>query len=298
MEIIDLKQNSDEWHDFRKNHIGASEAPIILGVSPYKTPWGLLQEKLGAKQNTISDYILKKGHEMEERARHLFELALNTSLTPLVARSTKWPFLTASLDGMTEDRVVWEHKLVGQEDFANIKAGNIPAKFWPQLQHQMLVTGSSKAILAASYDPPEGYQYTSLVVSSDIEYQVNTLLPSLIQFWDAMNGKAEIEPGEKDCVDFSDNQELVSLLSQYEEASKLADGYQAQVKALSDSIFKLVPARGICNGVKITKSVGKEKTVVDYERMVFDLKLDTTNWQIKKKGNSSRRITFPKGVEA
>lgn len=294
MEIVDLKQNSEEWHAFRKNHIGASEAPIILGVSPYKTPFGLLQEKFGAKQSVVSDYILKKGHEMEDKARHLFELALEQKITPLVARSTKWPFLTASLDGITEAGTIWEHKLVGSEDFLKIKAGQCPEKFFPQLQHQMLVTGAKLAILAASYDPPEGYQYGSLSVASDIEYQVNVLLPAVTHFWEAMNGRAEIEPGEKDCVDFSENAELAAIIAKYAEVNGRADAASAEAKILLDQIFKIVPARGICNGVKITKSTGKDKTVIDYERMVFDLKIDTTAWQTKKKGNTTRRITFPK----
>lgn len=292
MEIIELKQNSEDWHTFRQKHIGASDAPIILGCSPYKTPWGLLQEKLTGKSSTISDYILKKGHEMEEKARHLFELALETTLTPVVIRSEKWPFLTASLDGMTEDKVVWEHKLVGLEDFQNIKAGKCPEKFWPQLQQQMLVSGATKAILAASYDPPEGYSYTSLIVSSDIEYQVNTLLPAVIHFWDAMNGKAEIEPSEKDCVDYSNDPHLVSLLDAYREASEQSKEIEKSIKAMQDQIFKIVTARGVCNGTKITKSKGKPKQVIDYERLVYDLKIDTAPYTTMKEGTWTKRITF------
>ena len=45
MKTIDIEQGSKEWHDFRAKHFTASDAPAMLGVSPYKTRIELLKEK-------------------------------------------------------------------------------------------------------------------------------------------------------------------------------------------------------------------------------------------------------------
>ena len=45
MKIIPIEQQSPEWFEWRKTGITASDMPIIMGVSPYKTPWQLWAEK-------------------------------------------------------------------------------------------------------------------------------------------------------------------------------------------------------------------------------------------------------------
>ncbi|MCK7472162.1 MAG: hypothetical protein MZU95_16445 [Desulfomicrobium escambiense] len=47
MHIIDLVQRSPEWQAWRAGGVTASEAAVILGRSPYQTPWRLQAEKTG-----------------------------------------------------------------------------------------------------------------------------------------------------------------------------------------------------------------------------------------------------------
>ena len=42
----ELVQQSEEWLEFRRSRIGASDAPIIMGVSPWKTHYKLWVEKI------------------------------------------------------------------------------------------------------------------------------------------------------------------------------------------------------------------------------------------------------------
>ena len=39
-----LVQGTPEWHAYRSNHFNASDAPTMLGCSPYKTRTQLLRE--------------------------------------------------------------------------------------------------------------------------------------------------------------------------------------------------------------------------------------------------------------
>jgi predicted phage-related endonuclease len=41
MAIIDLVQRTTEWFAWRKEGITASMIPVIMGLSPYQTPYGL-----------------------------------------------------------------------------------------------------------------------------------------------------------------------------------------------------------------------------------------------------------------
>ena len=47
MQFVELDQRTDAWFEWRKNGITASESPVIVGLSPYQTPWRLWAEKTG-----------------------------------------------------------------------------------------------------------------------------------------------------------------------------------------------------------------------------------------------------------
>ena len=55
MKVINLPQRSPEWLRWRTGGMSASEASVLLGISPYKTLWRLWAEKTGrAKEEDIS----------------------------------------------------------------------------------------------------------------------------------------------------------------------------------------------------------------------------------------------------
>jgi len=37
MKTLNLKQGTKEWHEHRNKHFNASDAPAMMGASPYKT---------------------------------------------------------------------------------------------------------------------------------------------------------------------------------------------------------------------------------------------------------------------
>ena len=40
-----LHQNTPEWHQWRRQGIGASDAPVIMGETPFKTPKNALVDE-------------------------------------------------------------------------------------------------------------------------------------------------------------------------------------------------------------------------------------------------------------
>jgi putative phage-type endonuclease len=122
----------------RKQHLGASDAPVVMGVSPWKTPLQLWEEKLGLRKEPGDNTAMKYGRSMEEPARQAYERHTNILVTPEVIFHPTKKFMMASLDGLSMDRdVIVEIKNPNEDDHNLAKKGKIPEKYYPQLQHQL-----------------------------------------------------------------------------------------------------------------------------------------------------------------
>lgn len=143
MEILSVEQNTDSWLESRRSVIGGSDVPIILGISPWKTKYQLYLEKLGKKSEQKNDYILRKGHALEDRARVLYELTYEIDVPPKVVKHPSFEFAQVSLDGLnTDHKKVVEFKFVGEDSFNKTRnEGYIPDHYYPQIQYQMFCTG-------------------------------------------------------------------------------------------------------------------------------------------------------------
>lgn len=138
---MNLTQNTPEWHEYRRKKIGASDAPIIMEASPWKTPYQLWLDKT-CKMTSPSTLPQKRGLEMEEAARQSFEKMTGMIMFPKVMEHSEIDWMMASLDGIDmEGTAIVEIKCPGQVDHDIAKQGEIPEKYIPQLQHQLAVTG-------------------------------------------------------------------------------------------------------------------------------------------------------------
>lgn len=138
-----IKQNTPEWHEMRRSRVGASDACIILGVSPWTTPYQLYYQKMGLLEVRETP-AMRYGKAMEECVLLEFEKQTGLSMFPRVVISDIYPWMMASLDGMTiEGDVGVEIKCPSKICHESAVSGIVPNKYMPQLQHQMFVTGLS-----------------------------------------------------------------------------------------------------------------------------------------------------------
>ena len=102
--IVNLVQGSAEWHEHRRTHRNASETPVVLGVSPWQTPYQLWQQKLSLAKAEATKAMLR-GSELEPAARAAYERRTGLVMKPLVIVDGEY---SASLDGFTlaGDRIV------------------------------------------------------------------------------------------------------------------------------------------------------------------------------------------------
>lgn len=153
--MSELKQNTPEWLEKRKQCIGASDAPILMNVSPWRTPFQLWEEKLGLRQFPVSD-AMKRGLEKEEEARQRFEKMTGLLMMPEVVFHKEYKWMMASLDGIDTNReYIVEIKCPGKIDHEAALNGSVPDKYLPQLQHQLLCSDLKMAFYF-SYDGANG----------------------------------------------------------------------------------------------------------------------------------------------
>jgi len=182
-------QGSTEWKKERNSYIGASDASVCLGISPYKTMYALWEEKLGLGKPQEETSSMKYGKETESEARRLYELIsgylVYPTTKPIHHPMISW--MACNLDGITEDgRYAVEIKCTNRENHELTKDGEIPEEFYPQLQHQMECTGHPW-MNYFSYFKGEG---VTVRVERDDEY-IDQLLKAEKKFWDYVQNLEE-----------------------------------------------------------------------------------------------------------
>ena len=146
-----MEQGSKEWLQVRRRHIGASDAPVIMGVSPFKTVYELWMEKLGTGRTSVNA-AMQRGLDMEGQAREHFSMMTGIEVKPSASFSRSVEFMMASLDGISSDGLtIVEIKCAGQADHGLAVKGQVPEHYMPQLQHQMAVC-EVKELYYFSYD--------------------------------------------------------------------------------------------------------------------------------------------------
>lgn len=176
-------QGSSEWLEMRRNHIGASDTPIILGLSKWKSPYQLWMQKLGLVEDDIKTPQMQRGIDLEPEARELFNDLMGLDLFPYVAFSDEYNFMMASLDGTDsakkERKHILEIKCPGREDHLKAINGVIPDHYMPQLQKQMIVTNLSSCFYM-SYVTKNDYKIIS--VNKDRDY-CKKIIDKECEFW-------------------------------------------------------------------------------------------------------------------
>lgn len=151
MQTHDLVQGSAEWKAYRAQHFNASDAPAMMGLSPYKTRTQLLDEMKSGFAREIDEHtqrLFDDGHRFEALARPLAEDIIGQELYPVTGSEGK---LSASFDGLTMDgSIVWEHKSLNDEIRAATCAADLGAHLRVQMEQQLMVSRADKCLFMAS----------------------------------------------------------------------------------------------------------------------------------------------------
>lgn len=156
MAIVDLVQRSDAWHEWRKGGITASMIPVIMGMSPYQTPYQLWAELVGLKEpdDLSNNFHVQRGVEQEPEARDVVEAQYGKPYLPVCVEADHEPLFRASLDGLYAngtDKEVLEIKCPCEKIYNEILElkGKAPSfqMYAAQVQWQLNCSGASQGKL-------------------------------------------------------------------------------------------------------------------------------------------------------
>lgn len=157
MQTHELVQGSPQWLAHRSNFFNASDAPAMMGVSPYKSRADLVREYatgLGDDIDARTQSLFDRGHRAEELARPIAEKIIGQDLYPVVGTEGR---LGASFDGLTMlEEVAFEHKMLNADLRAAMRQQGgsanecLPPHYLIQMEQQCMVAGCDRVLFLAT----------------------------------------------------------------------------------------------------------------------------------------------------
>ena len=242
----------------RLSGIGGSDANIILSGN-FDSIRRLWLEKRGeAEPENLSGVLqVALGNWTEAFNRQWFEKVSGQIVDRVgdQAACLERTWRRCTLDGFVNDvDAVWEAKHTSA--FAN--RDEVLERYMPQLQHNMAVTGSERAILSVIFG---NHKFEIIEVSADWFYQLQ-LLDAESDFWDCVQTGREPVPAappapprpigvREVCLDGNNTWAAAAAdWGQYREAAKLHAGACSQIKQLVEPDV----ARAFGHGIEAKRS--------------------------------------------
>jgi len=231
-QYIDVAQGSDEWLELRKTRITATDANTILGLNPWKTRLQLYKEKKGLIPPQASNARMQRGTELEPVARELFKLTTGWDMHPAVVVCGE--MVMASLDGITPSGdYILEIKCPSIKIHETAKEGRVPPYYYPQLQHQLMVTGAKK-VFYYSFD---GFDGVTVEVERDDKY-IAEMLKEEEKFFECLLSDTPPEPEDGDYVERHDDAWIIAALAWLEVNEKIKQ-LQAEEESLREELVSI-----------------------------------------------------------
>jgi hypothetical protein len=187
-------------------------------------------------------------------------------MEPIVCQSDEIDFMIASFDGYDlEANVACEIKVPNIADHQLAVNRKVPEKYYPQLQHQMLVS-NLKSIIYCSY---RDLEIATVIVERDETY-LKSLIDKEKEFYECMQDEDRYATGYEENALLDD---LFFKLQEFKAEKK------ELIKVLEDKEEKLKEAILALVGQKETKTYKTTvrkiyRTTYDYKKMAEDYKCD------------------------
>lgn len=181
------------WLEERRRGIGGSDAAAVMGLSKYKTPLAVWEEKTGIAPPIPDNAPMMWGRNLEPVIRqHYADVTGRTVLMPeKMLYHVKHPFMLANLDGYTDDKRVVEIKTArDSRDWGEEGTDEIPIPYLCQVQHYMAVTGFAVADVAVLIG---GSDFRLYEVPADAEFQA-AMIDAEADFWRKVEAQEPPEP--------------------------------------------------------------------------------------------------------
>ena len=192
--LINTKEISHEqWLTLRKKSIGGSDAGALMDMNPYQSPVSLYADKKGLSKDKESNEAMRLGNDLEDYVarRWMKKTEKKVRADNFMYQHDEYDFITANIDrDVVGENAGLECKTMSGFAKYDLENGEVPAQYYAQCQHYMLVKGYDKMYLAILVFQRGIY---CLEVERNEEF-IKELLAAEIDFWTNYIEKDQMPP--------------------------------------------------------------------------------------------------------
>ena len=181
--LINTKEISHEqWLTLRKNSIGGSDAGALMDMNPYQSPVSLYADKKGLSKDKETNEAMRLGNDLEDYVsrRWMEKTGKKVRADNFMYQHDDYDFITANIDrDVVGENAGLECKTMSGFAKYDLEDGEVPAQYYAQCQHYMMVKGYDKMYLAILVFQRGIY---CLEVERNEEF-IKELLAAEIDFW-------------------------------------------------------------------------------------------------------------------
>lgn len=266
MTILDIKQHSPEWYEYRKTRLGASDAGAVVDDHEYSNPYKLFKIKTG-EDTVYTSEAMKHGSEMEPFAAvHLHQLYGISKQNPVVESTKEKRFFT-SLDmaEIQEGKVVKFYEIKCPSSarvMARINDGEIP-RYWEwQVQHSLFVTGLQEATIFVYNTKNPEYALTYEIDIQRNENMIKKILKEGKKFLDLLDSDTPPEGKYEDRTDM----DFLNEAYEYEKKKRELDKLKEDLEIRRQALISMANGKS-CQGGGIKVIKGTRLGSVDYTKV-------------------------------
>ena len=236
--LINTKEIShEEWLTLRKKSIGGSDAGALVDMNPYQSPISLYADKMGLSKPKESNEAMRLGTDLEDYVarRWMEKTEKKVRQDNFMYQDDEFEFITANIDrDVVGENAGLECKTMSSFAKYDLEGGEVPAMYFAQCQHYMMVRGYNKMYLAILVLQRGLYHFE---IERDEEF-ISQLRDAEVSFW-----REYIEKNQMPAPDGSDSS-METLKELFPEGGgecylPNADEEIGKYRELSDLIKKL-----------------------------------------------------------
>jgi putative phage-type endonuclease len=279
MKQLHVEQNTPEWLEARKQYHTASEAAIVLGISPFKTPLAFKMERAGLKKSYYSA-AMRRGHELEDQVRQHAENFFGCTFAPECWVNGQY---MASLDGIDAARDTIVEIKVSDRTYNDLKDGNFPEYYYAQLQQQLHCSPAKVGYLYVYSPEKDAY-----ICSAPVE-EMPLYMESVDEAWEKFDA---IELDEHTPVDRSDDGAIINLFGEYAGLKRKAEQIDKRMKEIKAKLEAEAGERSLVAGdFKLDRQAPAAR--YDYKQAAVDADVDLEAYK-KPAGKPTYTMRLPK----
>jgi len=290
--IIDLCSGSQEWLDYRRKGIGASDSAVVLGISPFKTPHQLYEDKLyGA--TVLMNSSMQRGLDREKEAVKWLENYFKTYLCSRLIQHAEYEWKFATVDAIdSKGQILVEIKWANAGVHALAKKGEVIDYYMAQVQSQMECCGLDKAYFLSCYQQKDcEVEFILVEVLRDKTYIDNLIFAESNFYQRCMVEMNPPDLVEKDYEHVNDNLSWDYHCSEYLRINQQIAELKKEKEVHTECILAMTRERN-SRSEAFKASKFKVKGSVDTKALYESYKIDDEVLErFRKEGREQWRIT-------